>query len=109
LIHLNRIYNSSDYFIIPSIEDNLPNTVSESLLCGTPVIGFNVGGIPEMIINNQNGFLVNSENNLVEILNSIKMNQFKKEEVFNTVKSKLNEEDIFQSYLKIISFTSQPR
>ncbi|MDP2174939.1 MAG: glycosyltransferase [Bacteroidota bacterium] len=106
---LAEIYNSADYFIIPSIEDNLPNTVSESLLCGTPVIGFNVGGIPEMIINNQNGFLVDSENNLVEVLNSIKMNQFKKEEVFNTVKSKLNEEDIFQSYLKIISFTSQPQ
>ena len=50
-------YNSADFFVIPSIEDNLPNTVLESLACGTPVLGFNIGGIPDMIVNNKTGFL----------------------------------------------------
>jgi len=56
---LSRIYSAADTFVIPSIEDNLPNTVLESLACGTPVVGFNVGGIPDMIRHKFNGFLVN--------------------------------------------------
>lgn len=44
-----RIYAASDVFVIPSLEENLPNTIMESLASGTPVVGFEVGGIPEMI------------------------------------------------------------
>ena len=54
---LRLIYCASDYFIAPSIQDNLPNTVVESLACGTPVIAFNVGGMPDLIKNDINGFL----------------------------------------------------
>jgi glycosyltransferase involved in cell wall biosynthesis len=50
-------YNAADVFIAPSVADNLPTTVLESLACGTPVIGFNVGGIPDMIRDRQNGYL----------------------------------------------------
>ena len=39
------------YFYCPSIEDNLPNTVVESMSCGTPVAAFNIGGMPDMIEN----------------------------------------------------------
>lgn len=46
---MSMIYAASDAFIIPSLMDNLPNTVIESLCSGTPVIGFPTGGIPEMI------------------------------------------------------------
>ncbi len=50
-------YNSADVFVAPSIEDNLPNTVMESLACGTPVVAFNIGGMPDMILHKQNGYL----------------------------------------------------
>lgn len=50
-------YAAADVFVIPSLEDNLPNTVAESLCCGTPVIGFNVGGIPDMVQDGTNGYL----------------------------------------------------
>lgn len=50
-------YAAADIFVLPSIEDNLPNTVLESLMCGTPVVGFRIGGVPDMIINGKNGFL----------------------------------------------------
>jgi glycosyltransferase involved in cell wall biosynthesis len=43
--------------VVPSLEDNLPNTVIESLACGTPVVGFQTGGIPEMIDHEQTGYL----------------------------------------------------
>ncbi len=57
---LSLIYNAADVFVIPSLQDNLPNTVLESLACGTPVIGFDVGGIPDMVRDGQTGFLVKS-------------------------------------------------
>lgn len=54
---LSLIYNSSDVFLAPSLEDNLPNTVLESLHCGTPVVAFNIGGMPDMITHKVNGYL----------------------------------------------------
>ncbi len=55
---MSIVYNAADAFVIPSREDNLPNVVLESLACGTPVIGFTVGGIPDMIQSGSNGLLV---------------------------------------------------
>jgi glycosyltransferase involved in cell wall biosynthesis len=54
---LAAVYAASDAFIIPSLEDNLPNTVMESLACGTPVVGFHTGGIPEMTGHLKEGFI----------------------------------------------------
>ena len=47
--YLSCIYSAADVFVIPTLEDNLPNTVLESLACGTPVIGSDVGGVPDMV------------------------------------------------------------
>jgi glycosyltransferase involved in cell wall biosynthesis len=54
---LVNIYNAADVFVLPSLEDNLPNTIMESMACGTPVVAFNTGGIPEMINHLENGYL----------------------------------------------------
>jgi glycosyltransferase involved in cell wall biosynthesis len=50
-------YAAADAFLIPSLEDNLPYTVMESLSCGTPVIAFKTGGLPDMVKHEQNGYL----------------------------------------------------
>jgi len=54
---LSIVYSAADVFVIPSLMDNLPNTVLESIMCGTPVIGFPVGGIRDMIQDGKNGYL----------------------------------------------------
>jgi len=51
------LYSVAHLFVIPSLQDNLPNTILESMLCGTPVVGFRTGGIPEMIDHKRNGYL----------------------------------------------------
>jgi glycosyltransferase involved in cell wall biosynthesis len=50
------VYQRSHIIIIPSIVDNLPNIAFESIACGTPVVAFNVGGIPDLV-NDKNGYL----------------------------------------------------
>jgi len=50
-------YSSASVFVVSSLEDNLPNTIMESLACATPVVGFETGGIPEMIEHQKNGYL----------------------------------------------------
>lgn len=56
---LAQYYAAADAFLIPSLEDNLPYTVMESLSCGTPVIAFTTGGIPDMVHHQYNGYLAN--------------------------------------------------
>jgi len=60
--YMRLIYAVADVFVIPAREDNLPNTVLESMSCGTPVVGFGVGGIPDMIIHGETGLLAEPEN-----------------------------------------------
>ena len=50
-------YSVADIFICPSVEDNLPCVLIESISCGTPCIGFNVGGVPEVIRSGKTGWL----------------------------------------------------
>jgi glycosyltransferase involved in cell wall biosynthesis len=54
---LVQLYSAAHLFVIPSLQDNLPNTIIESMLCATPVVGFRTGGIPEMIEHKVNGYL----------------------------------------------------
>ncbi len=54
---ISVVYNASDVFIVPSLADNQPTTVQESLCCGTPVVGFDVGGVSDMIRHKENGYL----------------------------------------------------
>ena len=65
-----EVYSMSDVFVLPSLEDNLPNTVMESMACGTPVIAYNIGGIPEMVEDEMTGIVVDevSPNALAEAI-----------------------------------------
>lgn len=52
-----ELYNAADVFVLPSLSENLPNTIMESMSCGVPCVGFNVGGIPEEIDHMKNGYV----------------------------------------------------
>ena len=55
-------YSASDLFIISSVEDNLPNTAIEAMACGIPIVGFDLGGIPDIIDHKKTGFLAEARN-----------------------------------------------
>ena len=54
---LAALYAAADLFVAPSLEDNLPNAVMEALACGTPTVAFAIGGMPDMIEHQRNGYL----------------------------------------------------
>ncbi|MFA6702157.1 MAG: glycosyltransferase family 4 protein [Dysgonamonadaceae bacterium] len=54
---MQDLYNAADLFLTPSLQENLPNTIMEAMACGTPCVGFNIGGIPEMIDHKKNGYV----------------------------------------------------
>ena len=56
-ISLKLLYSSADVLVVPSLEENLSNIIMESLSCGTPVVGFDIGGNSDMVKHKQNGYL----------------------------------------------------
>lgn len=52
-----EIYQAVDVFVLPSLSENLPNTIMEAMACGVPCVGFKVGGIPEEIDHKRNGYV----------------------------------------------------
>jgi glycosyltransferase involved in cell wall biosynthesis len=95
-IALSLIYNSADLFVAPSLEDNLPNTVLESLHCGTPVVAFDIGGMPDMIEHKENGYLSKFKNHedlaegivwSLNNLDTVKINEeyFNKDRIINDI------------------------
>jgi glycosyltransferase involved in cell wall biosynthesis/GT2 family glycosyltransferase len=55
-------YNAADVFVTPSLQENLPNTIMEAMSCGTPCVGFNIGGISEMIDHQKTGYVAEYKN-----------------------------------------------
>ena len=51
------VYRAADVFVLPSLSENLPNTIMEAMACGVPCVGFKVGGIPEEIDHLKNGYV----------------------------------------------------
>ena len=68
---LAELYSCADVLLNPTREDNYPTVNMESIACGTPVITFNTGGSPEMILNDECGLVLASES-IDDIIKAIK-------------------------------------
>lgn len=62
LSDMPKVYRGADLFVMASANETFGLVYIESMACGTPVIGTNVGGIPEVITDNYDGFLVEPDN-----------------------------------------------
>jgi len=76
------VYSTANVFIIPSLMDNLPNTVLEAMMCGIPTVGFETGGIPEMVVDGITGFI--SKDISVSGMKSTILKYLDNPEIFNT-------------------------
>lgn len=103
---LAACYASADAFLIPSLEDNLPYTVMESLACGTPVIAFTTGGIPDMVFHQKNGFLAEYKSaqsfcDGMEWIKNYPVKEALRKAARETVMQKFSENVIAQQHLEL--------
>lgn len=56
-VTLRVLYSAADVMVVPSLQENLSNAIMESLSCGTPVVGFDIGGNSDLIKHQVNGYL----------------------------------------------------
>jgi len=56
-VSLRVLYSAADVMIVPSLQENLSNAIMESLACGTPVVGFAIGGNSDLIEHQVTGYL----------------------------------------------------
>lgn len=61
-VSMALLYSACDVFVLPSMQDNFPNTILEALACGTPCVGFDVGGLSDLIQHRTNGYLAQLKN-----------------------------------------------
>ena len=100
---LAKIYSASNLTALPYREDNLPNVLLESIACGTPVCSFDIGGMPDVIINGFNGYLVppfNSEA-FAEKINSLLHYNFNKKDIREWAYKELNIKDQAEKYIEL--------
>lgn len=97
-------YSAADFFILPSREDNLPNTMLESIACGTPVISFPIGDAKELLEDSGCGLLASDistsalENVMVEcLLNKV---EFSRDHLVNFSNQNFSENKITKEYIK---------
>lgn len=60
-VQLRQLYQAADLLVMPTLMDNLPNTIAEASACGLPTVAFGVGGVPQMVETGVNGYLAQPE------------------------------------------------
>lgn len=98
---LSEFYNAADYFFLPSHEDNLPNTMLESLCCGTPVIGYAIGGLRDCIKDGENGLLLQPESGFTSILNDLPEMQLSQKQISAAAMKRFSIENQVQNYIQL--------
>lgn len=87
-----EFYNAIDVYVSPTLAEAFGNTVAESMACGTPVVGFNTGGLKDIVDHNLNGYLAEYKNS-DDLANGIKymidLTSKKAEEISSDCRNKI--------------------
>ncbi len=106
-----NVYRGSDIFVLPSQNETFGQVFIEAMSCGVPVIGTKVGGIPEIISDNYNGFLVppDDESILAQKIERLLNDSLLREKFINagiqTVTEKFTSEKQFSNFNNMLEKT----
>jgi len=111
-ISLITLYSAVDVVVVPSLQENLSNVIMESLSCGTPVVGFNIGGNGDMIESKKNGYLAepfisdDMANGILWVLddeNYDRLSQYAREKVLKEFDSSVVSRQYIELYKEILN------
>lgn len=102
------LLNDADIFILPSLYEGIPMTIIEAMGTGMPIVATNVGGVPDMIEDKQNGILIQNKDGelvkaLIELVENEKLrikisqNAYLKSNVFSNSNMAQNYIDIYRN------------
>lgn len=105
---ISSLLSKSDIFILPSFDEGLPMAIIEAMRAGLPIISTNVGGIPEMITNDKEGFLINpSVEDIKKIILKIINNEIDLKKLSSnsrkTYEEKFSLESMIKKYIEVIN------
>ncbi|MBE0472145.1 MAG: glycosyltransferase family 4 protein [Methyloprofundus sp.] len=111
-VSLRVLYSAANVMVVPSLQENLSNAIMESLACGTPVVGFDIGGNSDLVDHQINGYLARPfdtndlANGIDWVLSAINYNQLcenAREKVVSTFDSRLVVNQYIELYQHIIN------
>ena len=109
---LSDWYAAADVMVITSKADNYPNTVIESLACGTPVCGYAVGGVPSQISNGSDylvrpGDIVGLAEKLNNFVNCDSISENKRNSISSQAKNRWNPVNVAEQYLDVYKLVAR--
>ena len=102
---VSLLYSAADLSLVPSKEDNSPNTIIESFACGCPVVAFKIGGIPELIFSEDFGIIESNYNKkdfALAISRSL-ATKYSRDLIRKFIMSEFNYDIVAKRYLKIFN------
>lgn len=103
---LRTLYQAADLLVMPTLMDNLPNTIAEAGACGTPTVAYAVGGVPQMVETGVNGYLARPQSvadltqGIINCLSSASMMAMQRNARVRAVNS-YGEKAVVEAYLKV--------
>jgi glycosyltransferase involved in cell wall biosynthesis len=97
----------ADILLLPSLIEGLPGVILEAFFCKTPVVAYNVGGIKEVVINNETGYLIKKgdekgfTNAILATLESPEKHKIYIEKAYELVTSKYLNTQVAQDFLNL--------
>ncbi len=100
-------YAAADVFVCPSREESFSNTTLESLACGTPMVGFDIGGIPDMVTHKESGYIATPYDTkdlargIAYILEDDARRQYMGQQARSTVEERYSSPVVAKQYIKL--------
>ena len=102
-VSLSMLYSACDSFVLPSLQDNLPNTILESLACGTPCVAFDGSGMNDLVRHKENGYLARLRDS-ADLLKGIKWTlaqTWSRQELHQRIVDRHNPNHVCKQYLSL--------
>jgi glycosyltransferase involved in cell wall biosynthesis len=110
---MSVVYSAADVMIVPSRQDNLPNTAVEAHACGVPVVAFNIGGLPDIVEHQKSGWLASAfdTDNLAEGISWVLGSQERRDQLSvaarNIAQKRFSTKVIVQQYMRVYEQAQQ--